>query len=279
MKRIPSLFRRARALCAAALLAGASAAAAQPEELRAERDDLVARRRDADLDRVNPGIGFGWFALSDVPIGGGADRTASAPVLGIRWWMGAPLGPFRTWGLDLGFGVGRSSRQDSPEDVTRTALLLHGGLPLVVSATRHVAIEFIPELNLGLATGQEANGTDVSGSILELGVRAGAEIFFGFVGLPQLALEGSVGLSLRRENRTQQPTGGAERSVVTTTFGTSVQNQPWDLFRTSVAARYYFYRARLLVRFPRDAAGPDLEGDTAPGGPCFWPPGGAPRRT
>jgi hypothetical protein len=241
MNRIAPLAGAARALCAAALLAAASGAAAQADDLRAERDVLAAPRRDTDLDRVNPGIGFGWFGLSGVPLGGGPDdRELSAPVIGIRWWMGAPLGPFRTWGLDVGFGVARSSTESSPEDVTRTALLLHGGLPLVVSTTRHVAIEFVPELNIGLASGQEANGTDVSGSLLEVGFRAGAEVFFGFVGLPQLALEGSVGLALRRENRTEQSSGGRETGVATTTFGTSVRNQPWDLFRTSVAARYYF---------------------------------------
>lgn len=234
--------RTVRSLVAAAALAGATGAQAQGEALRAERrDGFGAPRGEADLDQVNPGIGFGWFGLSDIPIGGGAgDRSVSAPVLGIRWWMDAPLGPFRTWGLDLGFGLARSSTDATPQDVTRTGILLHGGLPLVVSATRHVAIEFIPELNLGLANGKDANGTDVGGGYLELGARAGAEVFFGFMGLPQLSLEASVGLGFRRERRSEQPAGASETSTATTTFGTSVQNQPWDLFRSGIAARYYF---------------------------------------
>jgi hypothetical protein len=234
--------RAAGAIAAALVLAGSGPARAQSDELRAEpRDSFNVKRPESDLDRVNPGIGFGWFGFSDVPIGGGDDtRQVEAPVIGIRWWMGAPLGPFRTWGLDLGLGLARSSVDAEPDDVSRGALLLHGGLPLAVSASRHVAVLFVPELNLGLASGQESSGADVGGSLFELGVRAGAEVFFGFVGLPELSLEGSVGLSFRRENRNEQPNGGPERSAGATTFGTSVRNQPWDLFRTSVAARYYF---------------------------------------
>jgi hypothetical protein len=242
MLRLDLVARALGALGAALALAAVPLARAQSEDLRAERRDAFgAPRPESDLDRVNPGIGFGWFGLADVPVGGGdGDANVSAPVLGIRWWMGAPLGPFRTWGLDLGLGLGRSSVDAEPEDVSRTAVLLHGGLPLVVSANRHVAVLFVPELNLGLASGQESDGTDIGGAVFELGARAGAEVFFGFIGLPELSLEASVGLSFRRENRNEQPNGGPERSSGTTTFGTTVHNEPWDLFRTSVAARYYF---------------------------------------
>jgi hypothetical protein len=229
--------RAAAVLCAVAALAGPWRAAAQEDELRVEEG--FAPRAEVDLDRVNPGIGFGWFGLTSVPIGG-ADGELEAPVLGIRWWMGAPLGPFRTWGLDLGVGIARSSTDASPDDVTRTGFLVHVGLPLAVSASRHVAVEFVPVIDLGLANGEEADGTDVGGSFFDLGVRAGAEVFFGFVGLPQLSLEGSVGIGLRRERRTVRLPGGRESSLATTSFGTSVGNQPWDLFRTGVAARYYF---------------------------------------
>jgi hypothetical protein len=220
------------ALCAAALL-GAGDARAQ-----ASRD--AARTDGADFDRVNPGIGFGWFGLSGVPVGGGSGgETASAPVLGIRWWTGAPLGPFRAWGVDVGAGIGRNL-DAARSGTTRTAFLVHAGLPLVVTASRHVAIELIPEANLGFAGGSSDAGPDVGGSRLDLGARAGAEVFFGFMGLPQLAVEGSVGLFLTRESRSVRPVGGTETSDSLWRFGTTVGNQPWDIFRTSVAARYYF---------------------------------------
>ena len=236
----PGRAGRAAAALAMALVAGA--AWAQPDGLRIDREDLppAGPRIETDLDRVNPGIGFGWFGFSDVPVGGAAGATVEAPVLGIRWWMGAPLGPFRTWGLDLGLGLARTSSDAEPSDVTRSALVFHAGLPLVVSAAKHVAIVFVPEVNLGLASGQESGGADVGGSLFQVGARAGAEVFFGFVGLPQLSLEASVGLHLTRESRSVKPPGAAESDTITTSFGTSVQAQPWDLFRTSVAARYYF---------------------------------------
>jgi hypothetical protein len=242
MGRSRTAARGALAACAAAVLLGAGAAAAQADALRAERGDgLAPGRVPSDLDLVNPGIGFGWFGLSDIPVGGGGgDDAVSAPVLGIRWWMGAPLGPFRTWGIDLGVGLARSSRDTPAGDVTRTGLLLHGGMPLAVSVSRHVAIEFIPELDLGFARGEEGDGTDLGGTYFQLGGRAGAEVFFGFIGLPQLALEASVGIAVRREERTEQPPGGDESSAIATSFGTTVRNQPWDIFRSSVAARYYF---------------------------------------
>jgi hypothetical protein len=225
-----------RAAAAAAALAAAGGAAAQGE--RAE-----APARTSDFDRVNPGIGFGWFGFSDLPIGDLADGsgdTLSAPVVGIRWWMGSPLGPFRSWGVDLGLGLARESSEAGGVDATRTGLLVHAGMPLVVSATDHVAIEFIPELNLGFTAGDIEGGRDVSGVRFDVGGRAGAEVFFGFVGLPQLSLEASVGLFLALERRTTQDPGQPEASSHRTNFGTTVHNQPWDLFRGNVAARYYF---------------------------------------
>jgi hypothetical protein len=231
--------RVVRAAAGAALLAAASAAVAQPEG--GERADAPARTRD--FDRVNPGIGFGWFGFSDLPVGdlgGGLGDSLSAPVVGIRWWMGSPLGPFRSWGVDLGLGLARESRDEGGVDATRTGLLLHAGLPLAVSATDHVAIEFVPELNLGFTAGDVRGGRDVSGARLDLGGRAGAEVFFGFVGLPQLSLEASVGLFLAAERRTAQDPGAPEVKTHRTTFGTTVHDQPWDVFRGNVAARYYF---------------------------------------
>jgi hypothetical protein len=233
------LGQAARALAAAAVLAAAGPAGAQGE--RAEPAEGPARTND--FDRVNPGIGFGWFGFSDLPIGdlgGGQGDTLSAPVVGIRWWMGAPLGPFRAWGVDLGLGLVRESSEEGGVDTTRTGLLLHAGLPLVVSATRHVAIEFVPELNLGFAAGDVQGGRDVSGTRVDVGARAGAEVFFGFVGLPQLSLEASVGLFIAAERRTEQDPGQAEVQRHRTTFGTTVHEQPWDVFRGDVAARYYF---------------------------------------
>jgi hypothetical protein len=232
MSRGPKVVRALAAAAALALPWAARAAVPSP-----------AMVGDADFDHVNPGIGFGWFGFSDLPIadlGNGSGTTLSAPVIGIRWWMGSPLGPFTAWGMDLGLGLVRESTGGGGVDSTRSGVLGHWGLPLVVGATRHVAIEFIPELNVGFANGGSEGGRDVSGVRFDVGARAGAELFFGFIGLPQLTLEASVGLFLAAERRTYRDPGQAEVKTTRSSFGTTVHDQPWDVFRGNVAARYYF---------------------------------------
>jgi hypothetical protein len=193
----------------------------------------------SDFDRVNPGIGFGWFGISDIPVG--ADEVVSAPVIGIRWWMGQGLGPFRAWGIDAGVGIGRTSVDPEGDagDTTDTGLLLHAGLPLVLSANRHMAVQLIPEINIGLASGERGN-LDVSGNRFDLGARAGAEVFFGFMGLPNLALDASVGFFLSRQGRSEEVPGAGDAESTTWFFGTTKFNDPWDIFRANIGARYYF---------------------------------------
>ena len=75
------------------------------------------------------------------------------------------------------------------------------------------------------------------------GLRAGAEVQFGMIGLPMLALTGTVGV---RVNYQDSSVEAAENGVVVTrvrsglTASTSSFNDPWDLFVSSIAALYYF---------------------------------------
>jgi hypothetical protein len=192
----------------------------------------------SDFDRVNPGIGFGWFGISDIPVG---DAELQAPVVGIRWWMGQGMGPFRAWGIDAGVGIARQSTDvEGDADDSATGILLHAGLPLVLSANRHMAIQLIPEINLGLASGEVGGAQDVSGSRFDLGARAGAEVFFGFMGLPNLSLDASVGFFLSRQGRSVEQAGGGDAETTQWFFGTTKFNDPWDIFRANIGARYYF---------------------------------------
>jgi hypothetical protein len=175
-------------------------------------------------------------------------ETVAAPSLGVRWWM-------QDWiGIEaaLGIGIESSSTSIETDDGEATtngpslfALALHGGLPLVFAASRHFAFEVIPELNIGFATGgvddeSAANDDrDVSGFLLELGARVGAEIQFGFIDIPQLALQATVGLHLRYEGRSQS-IGDTETSSHRLRFGTSVDGEPWDIFQGNLSAIYYF---------------------------------------
>jgi hypothetical protein len=81
--------------------------------------------------------------------------------------------------------------------------------------------------------------TDLSGLLLEIGARAGAEIHFGFMDLPNLSLQGTVGLVVRHESRTVTPPGGMDFSVGSTVLQTTVGNEPWDIFTGNITAIYY----------------------------------------
>jgi hypothetical protein len=63
------------------------------------------------------------------------------------------------------------------------------------------------------------------------------------MGIPQLALQGSVGVGLAVDNtKWTDNLNGIETSVSDsdTTISTSVQNSPWGIFTSNVAALYYF---------------------------------------
>jgi hypothetical protein len=130
------------------------------------------------------------------------------------------------------------------------AIGLHGGLPLVFAHSGHFVFEVVPQLNLGLASGDQdivAAGTqtswDVSGFLLEVACKVGAEIHFGFIDIPQLSLQATLGLGLRLESRSAENTnpGGAttthEQSL--TRIATGVDGAPWDIFVGSLTAIYY----------------------------------------
>jgi hypothetical protein len=163
----------------------------------------------------------------------------TAPLVGIRYWLGPTLG------IDAALGMGISSGSTSSNGVSvdkdsRTAFILHGGVPIVLGSSRHFSFQITPELDLGFASGK-TGGADVSGFLLNLGARAGAEIYFGFIGLPALALDASVGLGMSVSNgKTSPPNGGNSISDSNFSLGTFVPHDPWDIFRSNVAARYYF---------------------------------------
>ena len=101
-----------------------------------------------------------------------------------------------------------------------------------------------PEVNVGIGMGtikgtMGGANTDLSGFLLEGGARAGAEIFFGFIGIPQLSLDGSIGLFFSSSTGKASVSGNSTR-YSTFVLSTSSVAQPWDIFRKDIAARYYF---------------------------------------
>ena len=220
-----------------------------------------------DHDKVMGRIGIGWYGISEIPLadaqptGTGAApvltpgnpfvRQVAAPVIGVRYWL-APK-----YGIDLGLGIGTTAGSQEASNASQSvttdkqsvfAFMLHGGVPIVFSNDRHVSFQFIPELNLGRAGSTvKAQGTGadlppdagLTGWRFDLGGRAAAEVHFGFINMPRLALEGSVGIyySIRTASAEM---GNVKRSDSTNGLTTSSFSNPWDFFRSNVSARYYF---------------------------------------
>ena len=118
-------------------------------------------------------------------------------------------------------------------------MAIHGGLPIALATSKHMTFELIPEATIGFAGNSAANNLSYSGFRLDLGARIGGEIQFGFIGIPQLALQASVGLYLEHDSWGYS-TPGNSGSASSTTFATSVQSDPWGIFTDNVSALYYF---------------------------------------
>lgn len=218
-----------------------------------------ARFPDTDHALVVGRFGVGFFGIESVPVGGfdGANAifededgplTVPAPTIGARYWLSETLGIEAALGLGISGGgtdieaAGMTTELNGP---SYFALAVHGAVPLVFAASRHFTFEVIPELNFGFASGgiddatAANNDVDFSGMLLEIGGRVGAEIHFGFIDIPELALQASVGLHLRVESRTVT-VGNVDTSNGGTRFGTTVQGEPWDIFGGNLTAIYYF---------------------------------------
>jgi len=217
----------------------------------------------SDHEKVVGHVGVGYLGLTNIPIAGAlqnnipARQNVPAPIIGVRYWLNEKLG------LDLGFGFGlASSSQELVQGNTNVsqdrpsvfALAFHGGVPLVFAHQKHYKFLIIPELNVGFATSTEtppplpggaanpAGDISRTGFHLDVGGRVGAEIHFGFIGVPQLSLQATVGVFARRDAwKVKQDVGNTTNSasVGETTMGTSVQSDPWALFVNNISALYY----------------------------------------
>jgi hypothetical protein len=237
-----------------------------PREPLNEKDETAP---SPDHDRFIKHLGFTYFDITALPIanplgtgGGGAptltpgsitSSTVAAPVVGVRYWLR------RTIGIDIGLGLGfaggsqeavSNGTDTKVNKVGTTGYALHAGLPIVIYEGHHYAFLVIPEFTVGgaagkltptaiPATGATAPEQDLSGFLFDGGAKVGAEIYFGFIGLPELALQATVGLSYRR-SVFKLSSGGNSASDGTSTFGTDVQSDPWAIFTNNVSATYYF---------------------------------------
>ena len=223
---------------------------------------------DSDHDMMVGSFALGYLGRRSIPFGdaaaaaaaivGGAPAAAAgstqAPIIGARYWIDPVVG------LDAGVGFSflgdGKTKDESPTQTVEselapvTGFLVHVGLPLALSNTGHFSFQVIPEANVGYATqtvdltanqGPEVKG---HGLAFDIGARGGAEIHFGFIGVPQLSLQGSIGLLYRLEQwQIKATVPGAGTTTHTETrgsFTTTVYDNPWNIFTSNVAALYYF---------------------------------------
>lgn len=196
-------------------------------------------------------LGVGFFGIANVPAclspaQCGIGDAVSAPTIGVRYWISELLGIEAALGIGIESGtISRTGTADEFEN-SLTAFALHGGVPLALAYSGDFVFEVVPELDIAFASGTEFGDTqdqdvDLSGFMFRLGGRVGAEIHFGFIGLPQLSLQGTVGLHLSMTSQSFEDQMGREVSVSRTRLSTSTQEEPWDIFTGSVRAIYYFY--------------------------------------
>lgn len=120
-------------------------------------------------------------------------------------------------------------------------------MPVSFVSGKHISLQLIPEMNLGFAVSsvepaQQAlpppNAT-LSGVRFDLGARIGGEVHFGFMDIPELSLEGSVGAFMTYQ-ATKISVATAFASQTNFSVTTAAFQNPWDIFTSYVRARYYF---------------------------------------
>ncbi|MBI2394929.1 MAG: hypothetical protein HYV09_35495 [Deltaproteobacteria bacterium] len=193
-----------------------------------------------DHDRVVGRLGIGYLGNFQVPLGE-TGRPLPAHVLGMRYWFGPGMG------LTAGLGFSSVSGSSTTGNVTTdspaaTAFAIKGGLPLALATSKHFAFVIEPQLAFGYAMQTETvpnqPSVDHTGQRFALGATAGAEIQFGFMGIPELSLVGSVGLAFDTAGgKTKRQSG--ENSFTASQLTTFSVANPWDIFKGSIAAIYY----------------------------------------
>jgi hypothetical protein len=245
---------RVTAAIAALLAAGA------PHPARCSDGDPPASVSDPASASGRIGVGFYGVQAFTFPGAPGA-QTASVPfaTIGARYWLpGGGGGLARAIGIDLGAGVGfaggsvRDASGVTSDLPSQSAFGLHLGLPLAVAEWRHAAFVVVPELTFvrAVATTRAAGlpDTHLTGNAYDVGARAGLEVFFGFIGVPQLSVEMTLGLGFTYVRATARAGDGPETAASAFFSGTAVFNDPFS-YRSSFAplslgggwaAHYYF---------------------------------------
>lgn len=194
----------------------------------------------SDHDAVVGRLAIGYMGRSVAFNGLPGANAIPVPVIGVRYWLSDMLGIDAGIGFGIASGSVKNAAGNSTDNPSYHAFMLHGGVPLSLASAGHFSFQVVPELNVGFAgSSAEAGGMDTSVSAFhfDIGARAGAEIHFGFINVPQLALQGSVGARMNIDSTSNDPGDGGTSNF---SFATTVGDNPWNIFTSNVAALYYF---------------------------------------
>ena len=170
-----------------------------------------------DHARVVRHFGIGYMGRREITINPAGPVVVNAPIIGVRYWLDPMIGIDA--GVGLLFSGGSTENGDTSTDLQGyTVFMLHGGVPLALAGSKHFSFQVIPELNFGIAGSKTAPaagpGADLSGIHFDIGARAGGEIQFGFIGIPELSLQAGVGLAFNYDHSKSTPTGEAPQPRV-----------------------------------------------------------------
>ncbi len=174
-------------------------------------------------------FGVGYLGLRGLTLpGAGGNTTQDAPVVGVRYWLDPMMG------IDAGLGLRFSG--GSTGVPSYNIFIAHFGVPLALAGSKHFSFQVTPEANLGYGT-TDFGGPTTKDFHLDLGARVGAEVQFGFIGIPELGLQGGIGAGLNYDHQSVSGGGPSSHALA---FGTSVGDNPWQIFTGNIAALYYF---------------------------------------
>jgi hypothetical protein len=185
----------------------------------------------------------------------------TTPFLGVRFWT--PLGGsvVRRLGFELagGFSAGGGTSEQAlggmvvVRDVSSLRTLgVHAAVPLALVSTTHFVGHLAPEIRfvaLDLQTPAQGQSPlplmpstpqrTPGSSTTDLSLRASAEIFFGFVKIPNLSLELAVRVGLRLTVSRVLDTQGALAMTSTQTFAVPFPGDLLNLFTSTLSLKYY----------------------------------------
>lgn len=217
---------------------------APPAAHAGDKDKDKDKDSTTDHQKVVGHFGASYFGQFNVGYGVGPGAgSAGTQIVGVRYWTSDTIA------LDLGLGLATSGGSTKTGSTTNDkpsvfGVSLKAGVPIALLAAKHYTFFIEPQLIFGYASqsirppgGDETKNT---GMHLALGATAGAELQFGFIGIPHLALDAAIGLGLDYQSSSSKTGAAAETTDSSTAFGTAAFASPWNIFTTNVAARYYF---------------------------------------